>query len=91
MIQKCVSKEYIDCIHLTKGSRDEVLKILEPRLGEDDYISIIEDNDKEVVVYHFGWHRAHYYYNHWYVKNYDGQYERYTEQEFKEQFWLVEE
>lgn len=87
----CISKEQLNCLHLTKETRDEVLKELEPHLGEDELVSIVEDNDREVVVYHFGWYKAHYYYNHWYVKNYDYKYESYTEQEFEEQFQLVEE
>ncbi len=90
-MQKCISKEHLDCLHLTKETRDEVLKELEPRLGEDDYVNIVEDNDKEVIVYHFGWHKAHYYYNSWYVRNYDYEYERYTEQEFEEHFQLLVE
>lgn len=90
-MKTCISKERLNCIYLTKETRDEVLKELEPRLGKDDLVSIVEDNDREVVVYHFGWHKTHYRYNNWYVKNYDGEWERYTDEEFKEQFELIEE
>ena len=90
-MQLCISKEKLSCLHLTKETRDKVLKELEPRLGEDDLVSVVEDNDKEVVVYHFGWHKSYYFYNHWYVRNYDYEWECYTDEEFKEKFQLVEE
>ena len=88
---ECTSKERLKCFYLTKETRDKVLKELECRLGEDDLVSIIEDNDKEVVVCHFGWYKSHYFYNHWYVENYDCEWERYTYNEFREKFELVEE
>lgn len=89
-MQKCVSKELLDCLCLTKETRDEVLKELEPSLEKDDLVSIVED-DKQVVVYYFGWYKSHYFYNHWYVRNYDCEWECYTDEEFKEKFQLIEE
>ena len=87
----CISKEQLNCLHLTKETRDEVLKELEPRLGRDDCMSVITDNDRELIVRCHGWSTSYYHYNNWYVKNYDGDWERYTDEEFKEQFELVEE
>lgn len=89
-MQKCISKEHLDCVYLTKESRDEVLKILEPLLGKDDYVSIVEEDDK-VVVFHFKWrHKAHYYYNHWYVRVDGDEFYPFTEDEFRNMFELVE-
>lgn len=88
-MQKCISKEQLDCIYLTKESRDEVLKILEPDIGENEYVSIIEDNDREIVVYHFGLYKIHYFYNHWYVRKGYYEFTRYTDKEFKDMFELV--
>ncbi len=89
--QTCILKEHLNCLYLTKENRDKVLKSLKPRLGEYDDVKIIEDNNKQVVVQHEGWRKEYYFYNHWYVRNYDCVWECYTDEEFKENFQLVEE
>lgn len=86
----CISKEQINCFYLTKETRDEVLKKLEPHIFNDN-VKIIEDNDRRVVVCREGWYKTYYFYNHWYVRNYDCEWERYTNKEFRENFQLVEE
>ena len=91
MMKKCVSKERLDCFHLTKETRDEFLKAFEPNLGNDKHISIIEESDREIVIYYLGMFTLHYLYNHWYVINYEDEYECYTEEEFKDRFELVED
>ena len=86
-MQKCVSKKQLDCIYLTKESKDETLKILEPRLSKEKYVDIVEDDDREVVIhYHYGWDSIRYFYNHWYVKENGYEFNCYTNEEFKNMF-----
>ena len=53
---------------------------------------IEEDNDRYFAYKHLGM-KMYYSYNHWYVKNIDEYYtwSCYTDEEFKEEFKLVEE
>ena len=92
-MKKCVSKEQFDCIYLTKENRDEVFKILEPKIN-DESIFIKEDNDKYCFVEHLGKRRSkrYYYYNYWCVLGAEGDYlwEQYSPKEFEEMFKLVE-
>lgn len=92
---ECVSREKLKCIFLTKETRDEFLKEVEPRLFEgNDCISIKTDNDRELVVLHLGLYTSYYYYNHWYVYEYHDyelpSWTRYTEEDFKKYYSLVD-
>lgn len=88
---KCVRKEQYECIYLTKQNRDEVVKILNPRF-ENEQMLIEEDNNRYFAYKYLGM-KMYYSYNHWYVKNVDEYYtwSCYTDEEFKEEFELVEE
>ena len=88
---KCVSKQQYECIRFTKENRDEVLKILEPNI-DGEHIFIEEDNDRYCLVEHLGWYRVYYFYNHWYVLGLEdyNTWSRYTDEEFKEEFELLE-
>ena len=103
MIMKCTRKEQFDCVYLTKQNRDEVLKILDPFLDKEVFIFgkkekafIEEDNDKYCIVNHsYGnsSYKHYYFYNRWYTSD-DESYlwgSSYTDEEFKEEFELVEE
>lgn len=87
---KCVRKEQYECIYLTKQNREEVLKIFEPNI-DGEHIFIKEDNDRHCIVEHLGWHRTYYFYNRWYVLGLEYHtWNCYTDEEFKEEFELVE-
>lgn len=88
---KCVRKEQYECIYLTRQNRDKVIKILNPYF-ENKQMLIEEDNDRYFAYKHLGM-KMYYSYNHWYVKNIDEYYtwSCYTDEEFKEEFKLVEE
>lgn len=87
---KCVRKEQYECIYLTKQNREEVLKIFEPNI-DGEHIFIKEDNDRHCIVEHLGWYRTYYFYNRWYVLGLgDYTWNCYTDEEFKEEFELVE-
>lgn len=87
---KCVRKEQYECIYLTKQNREEVLKIFEPNI-DSEHIFIKEDNDRHCIVEHLGWYRTYYFYNRWYVLGLeDYTWNCYTDEEFKEEFELVE-
>lgn len=89
---KCVRKDQFDCIKLTKQNRDEALKILEPHF-DNKQIYIEKDNDKYLIIEYARYpnSKKYYFYNHWYVKNIDNYYiwNRYTDEEFREEFELV--
>ena len=88
---KCVRKEQYECIYLTRQNREEVLKIFEPNI-DGEYIFIKEDNDRHCIVEHLGWYRSYHFYNRWYVLGVeDYTWSCYTDEEFKEEFELVEE
>jgi hypothetical protein len=91
-MQKCISKELLDCLHLTKETRDEFLKEFESHLGEDDRV-LIDDNEKEIVVRHagnIGYFDHYYFYNHWYVRDReDYTFLYYSDDEFNEMFELI--
>lgn len=89
-MQICISKEPIKCLYLTKETRDKVLRELDLSIWNDS-ASIIEDNNKWVTVCYNGHYKVYYYYNHWYVRNHDYKWVRYTDEEFNELFQLVED
>lgn len=85
---KCVSKEEIDCIFLTKETRDELLQLRHPDLdGESSYI--MKDDDKELIIWQ-GYCSFKYLYNHWYLIDYDGSLLCYTKEDFVELYMLVD-
>lgn len=48
-------------------------------------------NDRHCIVEHLGWYRSYYFYNRWYVLGLeDYTWSCYTDEEFKEEFELVE-
>ena len=85
---KCVSKKQFDCMYLTKQNRDEFLKKFEPDI-DTVWKSIKEDNDKYFIV-DATLYKTVCYYNNWYIPSVYYTCERYTDEEFKEQFELVE-
>lgn len=87
---KCVSKKQYECIKLTKENLKEFLRIVEPYL-DSKYVFIQDDNDKYCLVKRFE-EEKYYFYNDWYVFDWDeATLKSYTDEEFKEQFELVEE
>lgn len=99
---KCTKKEQFECVYLTKQNRDEVLKILEPFLDKEIFIFgrkenafIEEDNDKYCIINHSDGnssYKHYYFYNRWYVSDDESYFwaSPLTDEEFKEQFELVE-
>lgn len=58
---------------------------------DGEHIFIKEDNDRHCIVEHLGWYRTYYFYNRWYVLGLeDYTWNCYTDEEFKEEFELVE-
>lgn len=87
---KCVSKKQYECIKLTKENLKEFLRIVEPYL-DSKYVFIQDDNDKYCLVKRFEVEK-YYFYNEWYVFDLDeATWEIYTDEEFKEEFELVED
>lgn len=87
---KCVSKKQYECIKLTKENLKEFLRIVEPYL-DSKYVFIQDDNDKYCLVKRFEVEK-YYFYNEWYVFDWDeATWEIYTDEEFKEEFELVED
>ena len=87
---KCTRrKEQFDCIYLTKQNRDEFLKKFEPDIGTV-WKSMKKDNDKYFIV-EAPLYKTVYYYNNWYVTGMYYTWKRYTDEEFREEFELVEE
>ena len=87
---KCIRKEQFDCIRLTKENRDEFLKVLEPCIDGKN-IFIAYDNNKRCSVRKLNYGIHHYFYNDWYVLDWnEGTWSRYTDDIFKEEFELVE-
>ena len=87
---KCVSKKQYECIKLTKENLKEFLRIVEPYL-DSKYVFIQDDNDKYCLVKRFKVEK-YYFYNKWYVFDWDeATWGSYTDEEFKEEFEVVEE
>lgn len=86
---KCVRKEQFDCIKLTKENLNKFLRIVVPYL-DDKYVFIQDDNDKYCLVKRFE-KEKYYFYNDWYVLDWnEGIWCHYTDEEFREEFELVE-
>ena len=91
-MQKCISKDQIRCIYLTKDNYEQFLKETYPSY-KNDYINV-EVTDKEVIVnacdmvhtsrnYSFGW---------WVEESSDYEYPQwwyYTDDEFKEKYMII--
>ena len=90
-MQKCISKDALDCILLTKDNKDEFLEIVEPMIGKNEMIMVTIDDEKQIAVKHLGWNTSHYYYNYWYVREDGWDFTRYTKDEFEEYFELKTE
>lgn len=89
-MKQCTSKEQRECFFFTKETKDKYLKILEPNIDTEDYVTIKEDINGVIVDYP-EFYSVYYFYNHWYVRSDDWKFTRYTDKEFREKFELVGE
>ena len=88
---KCIRKEQFECVQFTKENRDEILRTLEPYLNGKN-IFIKYDDDIRCAIEKLGYGIHYYFYNDWYVFDWDGStWKSYTDEEFKAMFELVKE